>query len=103
MARTSLNPKSVIGGEPLELDPGQDPFAPESIKHLATRYGSPLFVIDAERVRRQYRRLAAALPGVDLHYALKPLPHASVIRLKYKKTKSAKNKRSNRKSRRKKK
>ena len=30
-------------------------------------------------MRRQYRRLAAALPGVDLHYALKPLPHASVI------------------------
>jgi len=79
MARTSLKPTPVIGGEPLELDPGQDPFAHESIKHLAARYGSPLFVIDAERVRRQYRRLAAALPGVDLHYALKPLPHASVI------------------------
>jgi ornithine decarboxylase len=56
-----------------------DPFSTESIKHLVSRYGSPLFVIDAERVRRQYRRLAAALPGVDLHYALKPLPHASVI------------------------
>ena len=65
--------------EPLELDSSADPFADESIKHLAARYGSPLFVIDAERVRRQYRRLAAALPGVDLHYALKPLPHSSVI------------------------
>src|SRR5271155_5247224 len=63
----------------MELEPSQDPFSRESIKHLVTRYGSPLFVIDAERVRRQYRRLAAALPGVDLHYALKPLPHASVI------------------------
>jgi ornithine decarboxylase len=67
------------GRGPLELDPAADPFAPESIKQLVARYGSPLFVIDAERVRRQYRRLAAALPGVDLHYALKPLPHASVI------------------------
>ena len=67
-------------GEPLaRLNPEWDPFAPESIKHLVARYGSPLFIIDAERVRRQYRRLAAALPGVDLHYALKPLPHASVI------------------------
>jgi ornithine decarboxylase len=70
---------SPHGREPLELDPSADPFAPESIKQLVARYGSPLFVIDAERVRRQYRRLAAALPGVDLHYALKPLPHASVI------------------------
>jgi ornithine decarboxylase len=63
----------------MELDPQQDPFSREAIQHLVGRYGSPLFVIDAERVRGQYRRLAAALPGVDLHYALKPLPHSSVI------------------------
>src|ERR1700738_1635816 len=63
----------------MELDPKQDPFSREAVQHLVARYGSPLFVIDAERVRRQYRRLAAALPGVDLHYALKPLPHSSLI------------------------
>jgi ornithine decarboxylase len=66
-------------GEALELDPAQDPFARESIEHLVKRYGSPLFIIDAARVRAQYRRLAGALPNVDLHYALKPLPHAAVI------------------------
>ena len=64
---------------PLELDADQDPFEAAAVKHLAARYGSPLFVIDAERLRGQYRRLAAALPGVDLHYALKPLPHAAVV------------------------
>jgi ornithine decarboxylase len=63
----------------MELDTKQDPFSREAVRHLVERYGSPLFIIDAERVRRQYRRLAAALPGVDLHYALKPLPHASLI------------------------
>src|SRR3984957_20304085 len=78
MAKPSASPRPAAV-EPLELDPGQDPFARESIQHLVSRYGSPLFVIDAERVRRQYRRLAAALPGVDLHYALKPLPHSAVI------------------------
>ena len=31
-------------------------------------------------VRAQYRRLQKALPGVDLHYALKPLPHPAVVR-----------------------
>jgi ornithine decarboxylase len=77
MAKTVLGPRP--GAAELELDPAADPFAQDSIKHLAARYGSPLFIIDAERVRAQYRRLAAALPGVDLHYALKPLPHASVI------------------------
>jgi len=78
VAKTSLSPRSSAP-EPLELDPAQDPFAHESIKHLAARYGSPLFIIDAARVRLQYRRLAAALPGVDLHYALKPLPHSSIV------------------------
>jgi ornithine decarboxylase len=63
----------------MELDPGQDPFSRPAIEHLVERYGSPLFIIDAERIRHQYRRLAAALPGVDLHYALKPLPHFCVI------------------------
>jgi ornithine decarboxylase len=63
----------------MELDPKQDPFSREAVQHLVSRYGSPLLVIDAERIRQQYRRLAAALPRVDLHYALKPLPHASLI------------------------
>ncbi len=65
--------------EVLELDPAQDPFAREAVEHLVQRYGSPLFIIDTARARIQYRQLAAALPGVDLHYALKPLPHASVV------------------------
>ncbi len=78
MAKTYPSPRPA-GDESLEFPPDQDPFARESIEHLVSRYGSPLFVIDAERVRRQYRRLAAALPGVDLHYALKPLPHWSVV------------------------
>ena len=69
MARTSLKPTSVIGGEPLELDPGQDPFAHESIKHLAARYGSPLFVIDAERVRPAISAPRCNAAEVDLHYA----------------------------------
>jgi ornithine decarboxylase len=49
------------------------------IRRLAARFGSPLLVVDCEQVRRQYRALSEALPGVDLHYALKPLPHASVV------------------------
>ena len=77
MAKASLLGRA--GDDAPELDPQQDPFAEGSIRHLVSRYGSPLFIIDAERVRKQYRRLAAALPGVDLHYALKPLPHSSVI------------------------
>ena len=49
------------------------------IRGLAARFGSPLLVVDCDQVRRQYHALKAALPGVDLHYALKPLPHAAVV------------------------
>jgi ornithine decarboxylase len=49
------------------------------IRGLAARFGSPLLVVDCEQVRRQYHSLKDALPGVDLHYALKPLPHAAVV------------------------
>src|SRR5580698_4164805 len=69
-----------LSNEPeLELGPGQDPFARESIEHLVSRFGSPLFLIDAERVRAQYRSLTAALPGVALYYAIKSLPHPAIV------------------------
>ncbi len=71
--------RRLVDREARELDPSQDPFARESIEHLVKRYGSPLFIVDTARVRAQYRQLAGALPQVDLHYALKPLPHAAVV------------------------
>ncbi len=57
-----------------------DPFTPAEIRRLVGEFGSPLLIIDCQRVREQYRKLHRALPGVDLHYALKPLPHPSVVR-----------------------
>lgn len=57
-----------------------DPFEPQHVQRLVERYGSPLLIVDCERIRKQYRKLAKALPGVDLHYALKPLPHPAVVR-----------------------
>jgi ornithine decarboxylase len=56
-----------------------DPFQPVHIRRLVKEFGSPLLVLDAERVRVQYRKLRKALPGVDLHYALKPMPHPAVV------------------------
>jgi len=57
-----------------------DPFQPAEIRRLVRQFGSPLIILDCERVRVQYRKLRAALPRVDLHYALKPMPHAAVVR-----------------------
>jgi ornithine decarboxylase len=57
-----------------------DPFEPVEIRRLVREFGSPLLILDCERVRTQYRKLKKALPHVDLHYALKPMPHPAVVR-----------------------
>ncbi|MEP6652561.1 MAG: type III PLP-dependent enzyme [Myxococcales bacterium] len=57
----------------------QDVSGDEGPRALVSKHGSPLLVLDCERVRAQYRRLVDALPGVGLHYAMKALPHPAVI------------------------
>jgi ornithine decarboxylase len=56
-----------------------DPFQPAEVRRLVREFGSPLMILDCERVRVQMRKLKKALPRVDLHYALKPMPHPAVI------------------------
>jgi ornithine decarboxylase len=58
----------------------RDPFERREIERLVASFGTPLLIIDCDRVRAQYHALRKALPRVDLHYALKPLPHAAVVR-----------------------
>ncbi len=49
------------------------------LRALVEQHGSPLLLIDCDVVRRQYRSLHDALPGVAFYYALKPLPHPAVV------------------------
>lgn len=49
-------------------------------RSLVAQYGSPLLVLDCDVLRRTYRTLAAALPGVDLYYAIKSMPHPEALR-----------------------
>lgn len=50
------------------------------IESSVEQFGAPLLLLDCDVVRQQYRALHNALPTVTLHFALKPLPHASVVR-----------------------
>ncbi|NHN42631.1 diaminopimelate decarboxylase [Halorubellus sp. JP-L1] len=43
----------------------------EALLALREQYGSPLYVLDLDRVRENYRRLDAAFPDADVHYAAK--------------------------------
>jgi diaminopimelate decarboxylase len=51
-------------------------------RSLVERFGSPLYVYDAEVIRKQYERLASAFPGVHLRllYACKANSNMAVIR-----------------------
>jgi len=49
------------------------------IHQQVAEHGAPLLILDGDIIRRQYQALAAALPNVILHYALKPLPHPDVV------------------------
>jgi len=53
---------------------------PATVRDLAAEHGTPLLLLSTQVARRQYRALAHALPGVDLHYSMKPLPHPAVVR-----------------------
>ncbi|MCG7593067.1 type III PLP-dependent enzyme [Mycobacterium sp. PSTR-4-N] len=46
---------------------------------LAEAYGTPLLVLEPHRVARRLRELQTALPGFDVHYAVKALPHPVVL------------------------
>ena len=48
-------------------------------RSLAVEYGSPLLVLDCDVIRRQYQKLLQALPGVEMHYAIKALPNKAVV------------------------
>ncbi|MEM8548241.1 MAG: type III PLP-dependent enzyme, partial [Pseudomonadota bacterium] len=47
---------------------------------LVAAHGSPLLVYDPAVVRERYAALSAALPGVELFYAVKALPSPDVVR-----------------------
>jgi len=56
----------------------------EYLKSLEQKYGSPLYVYNAEKIISQYRRLEDAFSGVNnlkINYATKALSNVSVLKL----------------------
>ena len=54
---------------------------------IAERFGSPVYVYDAEKIGNQYARLTsafAAVPHLRINYAMKALSNLSVLRLMHK-------------------
>lgn len=50
-----------------------------TLHQLAEIHGTPLLVLDLQRVDKQYQALSEALPGVKLFYAVKALAHPALL------------------------
>ncbi|MFW5751297.1 MAG: type III PLP-dependent enzyme [Planctomycetota bacterium] len=48
-------------------------------RELAATHGTPVLLLAPAVIRERYRNIAAALPGVAIHYALKALAHPAVV------------------------
>jgi len=54
-----------------------DPLAADRLARLPGP--TPFLVLDLDRVATAYLNLAAELPGVDVHYAMKCNPHVRIL------------------------
>ncbi len=57
---------------------------PAKLKRLAERHGTPLFVIDHDAIRENYRQFRRYLPRVQVYYAVKANPDPAIVRTLYK-------------------
>jgi ornithine decarboxylase len=76
--------RSASGVRRLELGDNEfsrcrDCLTERRLRSLVASHGTPLLILDCGQVRQNYRRLRAALPTVQVHYAVKALPEAAVL------------------------
>jgi diaminopimelate decarboxylase len=66
----------------MELDNNQYTIQGMDLLKIATEFGTPVYVYDAEKIKSQYEHITSAFPGVDLQikYAMKALSNISIIK-----------------------
>lgn len=67
----------------MEIKRGKMTFGGAVLTELANEFGTPLYVYDGDKIKRQYKRLQAAFPGIQTRflYACKALNNINVMRL----------------------
>jgi ornithine decarboxylase len=57
---------------------------PTRLRKLAQEHGTPLFVIDHDELRKNYRQFRKYLPRVQVYFAVKANPDPEIVRTLYK-------------------
>jgi ornithine decarboxylase len=52
----------------------------EELENIAKEHGTPVFIIDHEKIRQNYREFTAALPRVQAYYAVKANSEPEIIK-----------------------
>ncbi|MFN3529646.1 MAG: diaminopimelate decarboxylase [Bacteroidia bacterium] len=67
----------------MEVKRGKMTFGGAVLTELANEFGTPLYVYDGDKIKRQYKRLQAAFQGIETRflYACKALNNINVMRL----------------------
>jgi diaminopimelate decarboxylase len=67
----------------MEIKRGKMTFGGAVLTELANEFGTPLYVYDGDKIKRQYKRLQAAFQGIETRflYACKALNNINVMRL----------------------
>jgi diaminopimelate decarboxylase len=67
----------------MEVKRGKMMFGGAVLTELANEFGTPLYVYDGDKIKRQYKRLQAAFQGIETRflYACKALNNINVMRL----------------------
>jgi ornithine decarboxylase len=58
--------------------------APSKLKKLAKTHGTPLFVIDHDELRKNYRQFRRYLPRVQVYFAVKANPDPAIVQTLFK-------------------
>jgi ornithine decarboxylase len=56
----------------------------DNLKKTATRRGTPVFIIDHEKIRSNYKEFKEALPRVQAYYAVKANSNPEIVKTLYK-------------------
>ncbi len=57
--------------------------SPSTLKKLAAKHGTPLFVVDHDELRRNYATFKKYLPRVQAYYAVKANPDPAIVHTLY--------------------
>ena len=56
---------------------------PASLQDLAEKYGTPLFIVDHQRIRENYREFREALPRIQAYFAVKSNSDPEIVKTLY--------------------